>query len=81
LSYQLTTYRIALALVALNSATLADTWHGAEDGLPLPIVRCSVINNEAVSIGGGLRGIAGLPPVVFVDSTVCDNGPDEFDSP
>ena len=57
------------------------SWHGADGGFPLPIVRCSVINNEAVSIGGGLRGIAGRPPVVFVDSTVCDNSPDEFDSP
>jgi predicted outer membrane repeat protein len=57
------------------------SWHGAEGGFPLPVVRCSVINNEAASVGGGLRGLAGRPPVVFVDSTVCDNSPDEFDSP
>ncbi|MDG1838264.1 MAG: GC-type dockerin domain-anchored protein [Phycisphaerales bacterium] len=57
------------------------SWHGAEGGFPLPVVRCSIINNEAVSVGGGLRGIVGRPPVVFVDSTVCDNSPDEFDSP
>jgi predicted outer membrane repeat protein len=57
------------------------SWHGVEGGFPLPVVRCSVINNEAASVGGGLRGLAGRPPVVFVDSTVCDNSPDEFDSP
>ncbi len=57
------------------------SWHGEEDGSSLPIIGCTITDNAALNVGGGVRGVAGRPPVAFYDSTVCDNTPDEFDSP
>jgi len=57
------------------------SWQNIETGYPLEITNCSITENYAINVGGGIRSIAGSEPVVFTNSTLCNNAPDEIVGP
>ncbi|MCH2134252.1 MAG: hypothetical protein MK116_10920 [Phycisphaerales bacterium] len=56
-------------------------WYSVPGGDPLPVTNCTIQYNGAKNSGGGVRGIPGRPPVIFTDSVLCDNEPDEIFAP
>lgn len=57
------------------------SWQNVQTEFPLDLIGCTVTGNVALNAGGGIRSVAGSQPVVFTDSTLCDNEPDEIIGP
>lgn len=56
-------------------------WHQIDGGASLPITGCIITDNYAKNDGGGIRSLPARPPVVFTDSTLCDNAPEQIVGP
>ncbi|MBG80316.1 MAG: hypothetical protein CMJ39_06370 [Phycisphaerae bacterium] len=56
-------------------------WHQAAAGSSLPVTGCTITNNYAKNTGGGIQSLIGRPPIVFTDSTLCDNEPQQIVGP
>ncbi|MCP4743017.1 MAG: hypothetical protein GY871_12450, partial [Actinomycetales bacterium] len=54
-------------------------WFANADTLPLRVTGCTITGNGASKVGGGIKSRVGLPGVDLMDTTVCDNTPDEID--
>ena len=53
-------------------------WFANEDTLPLRVTGCTITGNGASKVGGGIKSRIGYPAVDLMDTTVCDNNPDEI---
>ena len=56
-------------------------WHQADGGSTLPVTGCVITGNYAKNTGGGIQSLAGRPPIVFTDTTLCDNEPQQIVGP
>ncbi|MDG1360453.1 MAG: lectin-like protein, partial [Phycisphaerales bacterium] len=54
-------------------------WFANADTLPLRVTGCAITGNTANKVGGGIKSRVGFPGVDLMDTTVCDNNPDEID--
>ncbi|MDG2423362.1 MAG: hypothetical protein P8M22_05230 [Phycisphaerales bacterium] len=57
------------------------SWQNVQTEFPFAISASVITDNDALNAGGGIRSVAGSQPVVFTDSTLCDNEPDEIIGP
>ncbi|MAT80057.1 MAG: hypothetical protein CMJ29_00240 [Phycisphaerae bacterium] len=57
------------------------SWQNVQTAYPLNLLGCTVTGNVALNSGGGVRSVAGSQPIIFTDSTLCDNAPDEIIGP
>jgi hypothetical protein len=55
-------------------------WFSIDGDEPLQIIGCTITDNEADS-AGGIHIQPGMPPVLLIDSVVCNNAIDEIDGP
>ncbi|MDA7668810.1 hypothetical protein N8596_00915, partial [bacterium] len=72
--------RIVATVVSENTAFEGGGiyWFANEDTVPLRIEGCEVRGNEALKAGGGIKSRGGFPGVDLIDTTVCDNAPEEI---
>ena len=53
-------------------------WFANVGTLPLRVTGCTITGNGASKVGGGIKSRIGYPAVDLMDTTVCDNNPDEI---
>lgn len=57
------------------------SWHNLSTEYPLEISGCIITGNVATDVGGGVCSALNSQPVIFTDTTLCDNEPGEIVGP
>lgn len=57
------------------------SWHNLATEYSLEISGCTITGNVASDVGGGICSVLESQPVIFTDTTLCDNEPGEIVGP